>query len=1784
MKSIWCWFWLVFLLVLVCGSCAFAFEGDVFQVVGFSPGEGATVSEYLEEVRFSFSQPVVSSEKVGKPFPVSEAPFYISPSLAGECVFEDPKTLVFKTSETLRSATLYTFSFRPDFTDLAGRFLSGSSSFHIRTAPLKVLDVRQVDYQRDGSIVLEAEFSLPVSPQRLRGFLIVKNSKGQEIPVHIPLGPPSKKILIYTAPLEEPLFYLEIAEGLTSEVGPLGLAGSFRKEMQAFYAMEITGSGAYFRGAQQGVIYFYTSTPPDADALSAFVELEPEYPFSVRAYFWGFEITGEFKPRDRVLVRLKKGLPARSGAVLAQEFKKAFLMPDLEPSISIPASGSYASYFEEARLPVELVNVSRVYLRIFRLYDNNIPFAFAFPDNIAFQDLSRLVVEREVVVDAPFNVPVRRAVDVLSEVSGKAGTYLVVIQSAEGDPWVRDQAVVSLTDIGVVSKVFEHGVLVWANSLHDALPCGGAKVKVFSRSNQLLAEGVTDDRGVFLFEKDRAWPANDERPFLITVQKGEDVSFLVLEEERFSQGDFEIGGVPYLRRGYRAFLFLPRGIFRPGEKVLAKALLRGPEFKVPERFPIAFKVVSPLGRTFFETTTMLSEEGSAIFEFELPQEALTGNYQLLCYLPGQGEEGFLGEASFLVEDFVPPRLRLNLSTPLRELHAGEEFSLEVFGEYLFGAPAAHMPVKVSARFSTKEFKHPDWGQFTFGDSRRDFAPVEITLGEYQLDSQGKTTIAFNAPSNLRPPSTLELTLLVTLLDPQGRPVSKRLSLPFHPYPFYLGIFYPSMQYEPGQEVPFTICAVDPQGIPFPLSSALVRIFKVFHHYVLVEEETGVRYRMQEEFALEKEAPVELVSGRGEMVFRPREFGRYLFEVRDPGTGVVSSTYFDVYGRYGFNPREELLERITLSLDREKWQVGEEARVSYHSPFPGKALFTVETDRVVYSRVFEAQLEGEVRFPVSAEMAPNAYCSLLVVRAHSGEDPLAPVRALGITPFYVDQTAHHLKVEIAALSSVKPMEKLPVEVTLKNAKGDAVPGEFLVALVDVGLLDLTAHQLVDPFDFFSARCKLSVGTFDWYGNLLLSEPLTTPPLYPGGGEELEREMGLALSPIQPAQFRIVSLVKPQVFTDSQGKGKVIFELPQFEGRLLLAVVASSGELLGMATQEVNVAHDVVCELVHPRFVAPGDRFSIPLVLFNRSGEKRKVEVTISESGPVTLTSEHTLSLELPPQSRTARNISMQAYGSAGEALLQVMLNDAGESRREEYRFPVRPPYPRVTRVIMGRVLPGEKKTLSLPGEWYLQTLEGKLWLQASNSLDLNYLANFLHGYPYGCVEQVVSSSWPLLYLPEIMAEVDPLLANPQEVNRSLEKAIRRVISMQTPDGGFARFAGEYVSVPFDSAYATHFLLEAKKKGFSIPEDVLRGALNYLREFLDSLPWSATPEALSYHNTASAYATLVLTMWGEPPLARMEELRNKRGELSGTALLFLSWAYALTGNSRMARELSGGFAPSLYGAPESGGAYSSYLRDLALRLLVELSIDPESLSVEQLATQLFDTLRKREYWSTQEAAFSLLALSSYLKGKVTPEAFTARVFDAQNDELFLLQREKKASWSFKELPPPPWSVANEGEGPFYFAMTVSGVPRTMPQEESQGLSVAREFLDEQGNPLPANYSFRKGDLVKVRLRLESAGTMENVVLLDLLPGCFEVENPRLFVSSTWQEEEPQVRVERRDDRVILFVEHLSGKLDYTYTARVVTAGDFVIPPVHAECMYNPSIFATSGGGQRVVVVSE
>jgi uncharacterized protein YfaS (alpha-2-macroglobulin family) len=152
-------------------------------------------------------------------------------------------------------------------------------------------------------------------------------------------------------------------------------------------------------------------------------------------------------------------------------------------------------------------------------------------------------------------------------------------------------------------------------------------------SNQLLAEGSTDGEGVALLEREIPW---DEQlfPRVITVSSGEDATYLVLQRDLVALAGYETGGRPYLRKGYDAFLFLPRGVFRPGEMVDVAALLRDPEHRPPEPFPLQFSVTSSTGRELLQKSALLTPQGFAHVAVPLADSVPPGMYTVRIFLPG----------------------------------------------------------------------------------------------------------------------------------------------------------------------------------------------------------------------------------------------------------------------------------------------------------------------------------------------------------------------------------------------------------------------------------------------------------------------------------------------------------------------------------------------------------------------------------------------------------------------------------------------------------------------------------------------------------------------------------------------------------------------------------------------------------------------------------------------------------------------------------------------------------------------------------------------------------------------------------------------------------------------------------------------------------------------------------------------------------------------------------------------------------------------------------------------
>ncbi len=539
-----------------------------------------------------FSAPVVQKTAVGKSLDEKNAPFLLLPRLKGGWTWKDERTCVFTPAVPFALATRYTATFRDDLRDQNGRLLAGRHVFAFRTAPLAFLDATQVNFDPRGALTLDLRFSLPVSPLRLRGYLAFRDEGGREIPYDLPAGPPSKKVSVRLSSFSGKKLTLEIAAGFPPATGDLGLAKDVRQEIVPAFVLAIQSGYAESEAEDRGRIWVSTSAPVDVGRAASFVSLSPAVPFTVEPSDWGFAVVGDFRPRDRVVLTVKKGLPGAQGGRLEAEYQKAFIFPDVAPLVRFPAAGTYISPVGDLRIPLETVNVDEVEITAWRVYDNNVPLAMGLgEEGLSYQSLSRLVARDETFF---------RGRSERTDPAG--GGPSLPREPGQGKfphdrpghavrvPGNRDFSRRVFSDLESRAKVFPprcSGV----GELHR-LPrsrgegCGAGLLRVEPaplREGSQLTE-TECPRGDGCPVGRTALSRRGHRLF----RGGRD--YLVLRQDHGgARGVPRRQGRPYLRKGYDAFLTsYPRGVIRPGETADVTALLGIRNTVLPSPFRSSF--------------------------------------------------------------------------------------------------------------------------------------------------------------------------------------------------------------------------------------------------------------------------------------------------------------------------------------------------------------------------------------------------------------------------------------------------------------------------------------------------------------------------------------------------------------------------------------------------------------------------------------------------------------------------------------------------------------------------------------------------------------------------------------------------------------------------------------------------------------------------------------------------------------------------------------------------------------------------------------------------------------------------------------------------------------------------------------------------------------------------------------------------------------------------------------------------------------------------------------------
>ncbi len=1742
---------------------------------------------------FTFSANVAPKSRIGKLMTTNKIRF--RPAVPGKYRWETPRRLKFLPEVSLQPSTAYTVEFKPDFLADLKKKLTGTLKHKFTTERFRVLDSNLTfgyNPERKQGMVFQGrlQFNYPVALETLqRDLKLVMQDTRQAVKYNINLTNGGREALITSEPIQKRdssrKLELTVPEGLLCIGASIGLKESYFKTVVLTERRSLSVSEtSALSDDDRNVINIRCSEPVDPDTVENFISLKPAVKdLRIETNGDTIIISGDgLKHGHSYTVKVAKGLPSLNGKPLERDYSDDCAFPNMEPAVNFNSPGRYLSNKGHLNLGLETVNISKVEIEIAKIYANNIaPFMGSVnSDGYCYswelQRFGRVIHTQTINVANEENEVVTTPINIKEFLSEQRRGIFQITACDPENRWRRAAKIAIVTDLGILAKMGEDELVVWINSLDNLAPKSGVKVSLVSYNNQELVSETTDSRGMVIFRGLKRQISNF-KSYLIQAEQSDDFSYICLKDCLIDKTDFPVEGRPHLTEGYEGFLYTDRGVFRPGENAKIVSIVRGPNNSIPSEFPVRMEINGPDGMVFREFNDNTKNDGISEFNLSIPDYAKTGKYTAFLKIANQP----VGSVAFNVEDFIPDKIKVELATDKNDYNSGETAKVKVKGINLYGPPAAGRRVDLDIRMESVPFKTSAYSSYSFGDPKREFKVIEEPVGQGTLNAYGEADFSFDFPGNIYPPGYIRAILQATVTEDGGRSVSTYKAVDLYPYQSYIGLKVDGDYYaKVGENYTIKLVCVNSTGKLIPNTSLSVDLYSVTWNSIYRRNKQGdYTYHSERQEKKLSTNTVKLEKGEGSYSYRPDDYGCFKLVFTDQNSGARSAYEFYASG-WGYSPwAMDHPDRIELDLNKPIYKAGDTATVQIKAPFPGKALVTVEREKVYDVKVIDLKENtGIVEIPVSDLYKPNVYISVEVIRAIKKLDKRAPTRAFGTIPLMVDNNENRIQLTIDTPEEIRPNRDLTVTV---SAPGRSGPTYLTLAAVDEGICQLTEFTTPDPLSFFYGKRALSLNTYDLYGMLLPEVEAVSATTSPAGDEDLEGVRRRNLNPVSAKRVKPVSFWSGLIKLNSHGKADVKLSIPQFNGTLRLMAVAASGPNYGSNSKKVLVRDPIVINSSYPRFMAPGDRVVIPVTIFNGTGKDGTFEVKLSTSGPVSIDGHDFKKITVPSQQERTVNYAVKAKNAVGKCRFNLEATGNDQQVSENTELAVRPPNQVTTKNYTGITRSNAPAVIDLQSSWLPGTGEYSLSLAPLPTVNLSGSLRYLLTYPYGCIEQTTSKLFPLLYFDELAQVAAPELLSGNKAKQFLSEGIQKIETMQLRDGNFSFWPGSDYGHDWGSVYAANFLVEARKAGYVVSDRVYNRMLGYLNQI------GKRRSDNRWDLQLRVYALYVLSLAGKPQLSSMAYLKSQRLDvLYSESRTMLAAAYYYSGDKKTARSLIPTTLSFFDSKRQKGGNFNSSVRNEAIILGLLADMDPIHPSIPKLIDSLSRSATAEQWGTTQENAFAFMALGKIMKqkenapykGEVEVNGEKIATFDSSGIKVVNDQRLGKGKVSLKL----------SGKGECYYYAATSGIPiEKVDKPIVNGIEVKRDIFTRSGQPVNLK-EIKQGDLLVAKITIKTfEENTDNVAIVDLLPTGLEIENPRLASTSkiNWLSDDlfSPSYMDIRDDRLILFADfEETGTYTFYYAIRAVSCGTFYLPQIKAECMYAPEVYSFNSGGNMITIV--
>ena len=1541
-------------------------------------------------------------------------------------------------------------------------------------------------------------------------------------------------------------------------------AGS-AKSAKGSYKPKLAATPVLFSGIRWEGGALLLSFESDGELVSAAATVTPAIPIRQSISGKKLKLSGPFRHGTKYRVTVLRGAENESGGKLEENAVAEIKIPDLSPEIGFVTSGLYLPLSgKKLTLPFRTVNYKKATVTAFKAFENNLnPYSIG---GRASDSRMIKVAEKELTFKTPKNHEVFHELDLAELLGGrKPGVYRVELDYKEQYVFVTDMA------LQVARDPRAGKLAVFVRSLSTGKPVAGAKLTVMSYKNQIAASGKTDENGSALLTYDPAWDKESDHVVSITARKEEDISFFRIH--RLTAKDYTWSDEDVIANAPRAFVFAERGIARPGEQITASAFLRREQqgtFKPMPGTALEFRLKDPSGETAFSTSTKSDPDGFAQVGFTIPETAPTGLYSIRVRAAGSEES--CGGTRIRVASFVPDRIKVSGKDLTGKSGIGDALDFEFDARYYFGAPLENGSYEYSILAYPGDA--PDhWDKSWHAGAAERFVGAKTFSGKGR---KGPGTVKIRYPGfAAQKGASFDPVYIVAVFEasePGGRNVTGRVTKDLYPTPFFIGVR--EAESKGGEKrFEFTLLPAeksDKVTLPkkFEVTFELAR--KEWEYVLSRKDKKWTREWVQRVIPLPELKKTVVVPAGDFAVGKTAELAWKLPSGAYTLTAVSGKNYrteldFSWYSGEG-GERSANPNSLYFRTDAEQVAPGGTLAFSFDAPGPGEAFLVYGERTLAGQRTVPVKAgKNTVKMKIPADIHSSSFfvgCTVVTRQGGSLH------RNFGVLKIKVDQSkAHRLRVALGHGEKAEPESLFPVKVTLKDGSGRPVSGAVCLYAVDTGVLALTDYRTPDIFRRFYGNIACPMFFYDMYGLLFEDLKITPDGKIGGDGEGETLKRGCI------KQKHTVRLIAPLLRVPASGEASVTVKLPEHTGQLTFFAVASSENAVGSTQRSVIMRKPVTVQISAPRFIAPGDEAELSLTVFNHEvpGADGTCTLTLPPVLKMAGGASNVLALgKLNKGSQRTLTVKVRAEEIFDSGKITANLAVGPARAKDETFITVRSVNAPQGIYRMTLLKPGETWKAAATGDFIGKTI-GKIRISASPALAVKNALDWLNDYPHGCLEQTTAGAFPFLSLPALAKAglVDEDMAKTNQ--HKVRSAYAKLLSMALSDGSFAMWPGANTAWEDATVFALHFIFEAERRRLLSPDDSLRSR---------SLRWLVFKTVIAdpQKRALRAYAAYVLAVAGHGSF--LSAARNIiEGSERPDFALFLAGAALVKGGyaSLGAPAMREALAAKCYleeGVPTAFSDKACRL-GMVLYILMDCAVPGDELPIK-LAAELSQSLRPdgTAWGTTQANAWAALGLAAFAE-KYPPKPARAEITANGRSGAGVISG--AVTFPARAVT----SVVNRSDSMLIVESKITGVPRKTPPSGGP-IKLSREYLNGKGEPVT---SVRHGDKVRVRIRFQTPVPIENLAITDLLPAGLEIEDELLATRAMTLPENVKTnygalypkRLEKRDDRFLVFGDAVPGKGEITYQTRAVIRGSFAIPPLHAEAMYQPDnrgLFSPAG----------